>query len=107
MYYEFVADYDKAGQPTWWLYAPNNKMVARAGESFDSLSNARRAARGFKAGALSARYEVYADAGGNWRWRAWLSSDKVASSGESFYSRSSAEQAAENVRVRAGGATGP
>jgi uncharacterized protein YegP (UPF0339 family) len=80
-------------------------MVAWAGESFASTSNARRAAAAFKVGAKTARYEVYLDTGNNYRWRAWRSSDKVASSGESFSSRAAAQTAADNVRDNAGGAT--
>ena len=64
---------NKAGNPSWWLYAANNKQVAWAGESFTSMSNARRAAESFKAGAKTARYEIYADSGGHYRWRAWRS----------------------------------
>lgn len=77
------------------------------GESFASTYNATRAATSFKVGAATARYEAYTDTGGNWRWRAWRSSDKVAASGESFYSKYDAEQAAKNVQTNAGGATGP
>lgn len=94
-------------KPSWWLYAANNEMVAWAGETFDSKSNAERAASSFKAGAKTARYDVYEDTGGHWRWRAWRSSDKVASSGESFSSEYSAQRAADNVRDNAGAATGP
>ena len=97
----------RGGEPSWWLYAANNEMVAWAGETFASQSNAERAARSFKAGAKTARFDVYDDAGSHWRWRAWRSSDKVASSGESFSSRYSAQRAADNVRDNAGGATGP
>jgi len=97
----------QGGQPSWWLYGGNNRMVAWAGETFASTSNAKRAAESFKAGASSARYEIYEDAGGSWRWRAWRSSDKVASSGESFADEHSARRAAENVRDNAGLAEGP
>ena len=97
----------RGGEPSWWLYAGNSKMVAWAGETFASTSNARRAAESFKAGAKTARYEVYEDAGSQWRWRAWRSSDRVASSGESFDGRYEAQRAADNVRDNAGGATGP
>lgn len=55
-------------------------MVAWAGENFSSTYNASRAASAFKSGAATARYEVYEDNGGSWRWRAWRSSDKVAAS---------------------------
>ena len=47
----FLVANDTAGQPSWWLYADNNKMVAWAGETFASTSNAHRAAVAFKAGA--------------------------------------------------------
>ncbi|QIK72603.1 DUF1508 domain-containing protein [Propioniciclava coleopterorum] len=93
------------GQPSWWLYAGNHRMVAWAGETFPSTYNAHRAAASFKAGAATARYEVYPDAGGSYRWRAWRASDKVAASGESFSSQSAASEAARNVQLNAGGAS--
>ncbi|MCG7284804.1 MULTISPECIES: DUF1508 domain-containing protein [Cellulomonas] len=101
----FSVGKNTAGKDSWWLYANNNEQVAWAGETFASSANAHRAAASFKAGAATARYDVYQDAGGNWRWRAWRSSDKVASSGESFSSRSAAQRAADNVRDNAGSAT--
>ena len=96
----------QAGQPSWWLYAGNNELVAWAGETFASTYNAQRAASAFKVGAKTARYDIYQDTGGSWRWRAWRGSDKVAASGESFSSRSAAEQAANRVRDNTGGARG-
>jgi uncharacterized protein YegP (UPF0339 family) len=92
---------------TWWLYAANNEMVAWAGETFSSLSNAERAAQSFKQYAVLARFELFQDVGGAWRWRAWMSSDKVAASGESFSSQQAADRAAANVRSRADEAVGP
>ncbi|WIM87717.1 DUF1508 domain-containing protein [Candidatus Mycobacterium wuenschmannii] len=103
----FKADYDRGGHPSWWLTSSNGEEVGWAGQSFASLSSAKRAAESFKAGAATARYEVYKDTGGHYRWRAWRSSDKVASSGESFYSEFNAKRAAENVRVNARTAVGP
>lgn len=102
----FHVKYDRAGQASWWLYAANNELVAWAGETFWSLANAKRAATSFKAGASTARYETYRDAGGSWRWRAWRGSDKVAASGESFSSQYAAERAANNVKINAGSAIG-
>lgn len=104
--WRFVVANNQAGNPTWWLYAGNNEMVAWAGETFASTYNASRAASAFKVGARTARYDVYQDAGGSWRWRAWRSSDKVASSGESFSSQHAAKEAARRVRDNAGGAAG-
>jgi uncharacterized protein YegP (UPF0339 family) len=97
----------RGGDASWWLYGSNGEKVAWAGETFASTANATRAAEAFKAGAASARYELYDDAGGKWRWTAWRSSDKVASSGESFASKYNAQRAADNVRDNAGGASGP
>lgn len=104
--WRFHVDYNKAGAATWWLHASNNELVAWAGESFASLSNAHRAAAAFKGGASTARYDIYQDGSGSWRWRAWRSSDKVAASGESFSSKYAAERAAANVRDSAGYAGG-
>jgi uncharacterized protein YegP (UPF0339 family) len=98
----FKVSNTQSGDPTWWLYGDNNKLVAWAGEMFASSYNAERAAASFKAGASTARFEVYLDVGQVWRWRAWRSSDKVAASGESFSSKSAADVAAESVRLNAG-----
>ena len=97
---------NQGGKPTWWLYGGNNELVAWAGETFASRYNAERAASAFKAGAKTARYDIYLDASGAYRWRAWRSSDKVAASGESFSSKWSAQTAADNVRDNAGHAGG-
>lgn len=104
--WRFQVNYNRAGAATWWLYATNNEMVAWAGETFASLSNARRAASAFKAGASTARYDIYQDQSGAWRWRSRRGSDKVATSGESFSSHFAAERAAANVRDNASGSVG-
>lgn len=104
--WRFVVGNNTAGKPSWWLYSANNEMTAWAGETFASLHGAQRAAAAFKTGAKTARYDIYLDSGGAWRWRAWRGSVKVASSGEAFSSRYAAEQAAERVRNNAGAAGG-
>lgn len=93
-------------QWSWWLYGANNEMVAWAGETFVSSTNAQRAATAFKTGSVTARYDVYLDTAGKWRWRAWRSSDKVAASGEAFASVTNAQRAATNVQMNASVATG-
>lgn len=103
----FYVGNNTSGDPSWWLFGANDEMAAWAGETFASESNARRAALAFKAGAATASYEVYADTGGSWRWRARRASDKAAASGESFDSKSNAERAAVNVRDNARYAPGP
>lgn len=102
----FSVGVSEAGKPSWWLYSSNGQQVAWAGETFASSTNATRAAHAFKQGASTAKFEVYADKGGKFRWRAWRGSDKVASSGESFSSEYNAQRAADNVRLNAGSATG-
>jgi hypothetical protein len=53
-----------------------------------------------------AKFEIYADAAGKYRWRLKASNgDKIASSGESFDSKSNAKRAAETVKATAGSAT--
>jgi uncharacterized protein YegP (UPF0339 family) len=52
---------------------------------------------------MAAKFVVYADTSGKFRWRLESSNGQtIASSGESFASKSNAREAAENVKVRAG-----
>ena len=49
-----------------------------------------------------AKYVVYADAGGHYRWKLVASNGQTtASSGESFASKSNAREAAEHVKESA------
>lgn len=99
---------DSGGKWRWRLIAGNGRRVAASGESFYDRSGAKRAAENFKGNARRWNYEVYADSGGSYRWRAKATNGQtVASSGESFDSRSNAQRAADNVRDNAGGAAGP
>ena len=62
----------------------------------------------FKTKAARWNYDVYADKAGKYRWRALSSNGQnVGSGGESFSSKASAQGAADNVKTKAGGATGP
>jgi len=55
-----------------------------------------------------AKFEVFADAAGKYRWRLVASNgEKIATSGESFARHESASRAAQTVRREAPGATGP
>lgn len=103
----FVSGATNGGSWSWWLYDGSSQTAAWAGEEFVSASNAKRAAVAFKSGAARARFEVYLDAAGKWRWRAWRSSDKVAASGRSFPTQAEAAGAAEAVQLDAGTASGP
>jgi uncharacterized protein YegP (UPF0339 family) len=103
----FEVKADKGDNYSWWLVSSNGQTVAWAGESFASKSNANRAAESFKAGAAEAKYELYEDKGGNWRWRAHRGGNVVAVPGEAFASKSNAQRSADNVRDNAAGAEGP
>ena len=49
-----------------------------------------------------ARFEIYADTAGKYRWRLKDgNNEKVASSGESFASKDNAKRAAQNVKSTA------
>jgi uncharacterized protein YegP (UPF0339 family) len=51
------------------------------------------------------KFEIYADAGGSYRWRLVAANGQtVASSGESFSSEFQAREAAEDVKKKAGAA---
>jgi uncharacterized protein YegP (UPF0339 family) len=93
---------DSAKKYRWRLVAGNGRTVASSGESFDSKSNARRAAQNFSQRASSAKFEIYADRGKKFRWRVVASNGQtIGSSGESFASRGSCGRSARNVRSKA------
>jgi len=55
-----------------------------------------------------AKFEVFADASGSYRWRLLASNgEKIATSGESFASRENAVRAAKTVKSTAPGASDP
>jgi uncharacterized protein len=103
--WKFSVGATKSGKYSWWLYGANGEMTAWAGQEFTYESGARSAMISFKGAAAIARYEVYKDLGGAYRWRAWRSSDKVAASGESFASEYNAQRAADAVKANASSAS--
>jgi uncharacterized protein YegP (UPF0339 family) len=66
----------------------------------------RNASGGHKEVMAMAKFKLFKDTRGNYRWRLVASNGvKIASSGESFASLSNARRAAESVRDSAGGAS--
>ena len=54
---------------------------------------------------MAARFELYQDAGGSWRWRLFAANnEQIAASGEAFSSKSAAKGGAEAVKRVAGSA---
>ena len=96
-----------AGQTSWWLNGENHRVVAWAGRTFDSVTEARRAADDFKRCSTTAEFEVYDTAHGSWRWRAWHAQQQVAVSANGFTTKQNARRAAENVRANAAASRGP
>ncbi len=96
-----------AGQTSWWLNGENHRVVAWAGRTFDSVTEARRAADDFKRCSTAAEFEVYDTAHGSWRWRAWHAQQQVAVSANGFTTKQNARRAAESVRTNMSASVGP
>ena len=94
-----------ADRPSWWLYDDRHELIAWAGEMFASLTDADAAAAHFAYGASRARFELYQDRTGAWRWRAHLGDTLVASGSEGFHSEIAARRAANTVRDNVARAT--
>jgi uncharacterized protein len=94
------------GQPSWWLIGLNNRVVAWAGRTFDSVTEARQAANCFAICSATADFEIYGEARGSWRWRAWHARQLVAVSANGFTTKQNARRAAESIRANARSAEG-
>ncbi|QKY16738.1 DUF1508 domain-containing protein [Halorubrum sp. CBA1229] len=104
---------DKGGDYRWRLRHRNGNIVADSGEGYASKSNARDAierVRDYAPDAdvldvSDAAFEIYEDAGGEWRWRLrHRNGNIVADSGEGYASRSNAVEAVTGVKANAPGA---
>jgi len=100
---------DAAGEFRWRLLHRNGRILADSGEGYSTRSNARRAAR--RVGELAPEsavddgFEVYEDAGGEWRWRLRAANGElVADSGQGYSNRSKAIDGVERVQSHAGAA---
>lgn len=90
-----------SGRPSWWLYDADNQVIAWAGDMFASLIEAQVAVDDFRFGASRARFELYLDRTGQWRWRALADGQKVASSTMTYPSEIAARRAANLVKTTA------
>ncbi|MES3160681.1 MAG: DUF1508 domain-containing protein [Halorubrum sp.] len=98
---------DAGGEWRWRLRHRNGNIIADSGEGYASKSNAKRALGRIRDHVAAAEYlridpaafEVYRDAGGEWRWRLIHENGNVlADSGEGYSSRGTARQGLESVR---------
>jgi uncharacterized protein YegP (UPF0339 family) len=97
----------QAGHTTWWLTGQNNRVVAWAGRTFESMTEAGKAADDFKMWSAATEFEIYDGARGSWRWRAWHAQQQVAVSANGFTTKQNARRAAENVGANASASRGP
>jgi uncharacterized protein YegP (UPF0339 family) len=96
-----------SGQTTWWLCGQNNRVVAWAGRTFDSVTEAAQSAFDFKMRAATAEVDIDAEACGSWRWRTRHAQQQLAVSANGFTTKQNARRAAENVRANAYVSSGP
>ncbi len=98
---------DSAGEWRWRLRHDNGNIIGDSGEGYASKSNAKRALGRVREHVATADYlrvdpaafEVYLDAGSEWRWRLIHENGNVlADSGEGYASRSKARQGLDSVR---------
>ncbi len=103
--------YEDAGAEwRWRLRHDNGNVLGDSGEGYSSKSNAKRALGRVREHVAAADYlrvdpaafEVFRDAGGEWRWRLIHENGNVlADSGEGYSSRSKARQGLDSVRSNA------
>jgi uncharacterized protein YegP (UPF0339 family) len=107
---EFEVYEDNAGEHRWRLRHDNGNIIADSGEGYASKSGAedavdRVADYAPEAHVLdigSAAFEIYEDAGGQWRWRLrHRNGNIIADSGQGYASRSGAEEAINGVKQNA------
>ncbi|WP_128903965.1 HVO_2922 family protein [Halorubrum amylolyticum] len=101
---------DAGGEWRWRLRHDNGNVISDSGEGYASKSNAKRALGRVREHVAAADYlrvdptafEVFRDAGGEWRWRLIHENGNVlADSGEGYSSRSKARQGLDSVRSNA------
>ncbi|MFT4945921.1 MAG: hypothetical protein ACI8TL_000149 [Natronomonas sp.] len=107
---EFEVYEDNAGEYRWRLCHDNGNIIADGGEGYASESGAEDAVERMteyapEAHVLdvgSAAFEIYEDAGEEWRWRLRHRNGRIlADSGEGYASRSGAEAGINSVKRNA------
>lgn len=104
----FVIGTNLVSEPAWWLVDDDDRTLAWAGRTFESLAFADQAAHDFRVSAEDPRYRFHVKASGVWRWTAWGPGEsRVAISGEWYHTERAARVAADAVRRQAATAIGP
>jgi uncharacterized protein YegP (UPF0339 family) len=104
---------DNRGEYRWRLRHDNGNIIADSGEGYSDRSGAREAIERMQEYAPDAdvldigraAFEIYEDAGEEWRWRLRHRNGNIlADSGEGYSSRSAAQDAVDSVKRNAPGA---
>jgi uncharacterized protein YegP (UPF0339 family) len=96
---------DNAGEYRWRLIHENGNIIADGGEGYSSRTKATQGLRSVRENAPedgNADFEVYKDAGGEYRWRLrHANGEIIADGGEGYASKGNAADAVERVRTYA------
>ena len=108
--YEFEVYEDNAGEYRWRLFASNDRIVADSGEGYTDRDEARTAVERVEKYAPEAdilevspaAFEIYEDAGNEWRWRLRHRNGNILADGSQGYNdRSAARDGIESVKRNA------
>jgi uncharacterized protein YegP (UPF0339 family) len=106
---EFEVYEDKGGEHRWRLRHDNGSVIADGSEGYATRGSVNRAVRQVREYVGPATYlrfdptgfEVYRDAGGEWRWRlVHRNGNILADSGEGYSRSNDARRAADRIRER-------
>jgi uncharacterized protein YegP (UPF0339 family) len=95
---------DKAGEFRWRLKAGNGLIMATAGESYKRLEDAKNSIDLLQKAATDdkAKFEVYEDKAGEFRWRLKAGNNQiVAVASEGYKEKSGAERALATIKAGA------
>jgi uncharacterized protein YegP (UPF0339 family) len=104
---DFEAYEDSEGKHRWRLVHDNGNVIADSGQGYASGRNVDRAIESVRENAAAADYlqfdptsfEIYRDAGGEWRWRLiHKNGNIIASASEGYTRRRDAKRSVDSIR---------
>ena len=85
---------DAKGEARWRLRAGNGQVIATSGQGYKDKRDSRKAIERIKSEAKTLKFETYADAKGETRWRLKASNGQViATSGQGYKDKRDCENA--------------
>jgi uncharacterized protein YegP (UPF0339 family) len=93
---------DTKGEYRWRLRSSNGQVIATSGQGYKDKRDRTSAIERIKKDAKALKFEQYADAGGDLRWRLKSSNGQViASSGQGYKDKRDCENAIEVIKAGA------